>query len=200
MELRDALAQISEIREHVARTETFRGYRSEIVAFSALVAVVAAGIQAAYIPAPRQTPAAWLALWIAAACLCVTATGIEMAVRRRRIASAWAARLTWLAIEQFLPCLIAGALVTAAIARFAPESLFLLPGLWAVLFSLGIFASCRLLPRATFWVGGYYLLSSTAALACGQQALSPWGMIGCFGIGQALAAGVLYWFLERGDG
>ncbi len=200
MELRDALAQISAIREHVARTETFRGYRSEIVAFSALVAAVAAGIQAIWLPDPRQAPTAWLALWIMAACICVFATGLEMAARHRRAASPWTARLTWLAIEQFLPSLIAGGLVTAALARFAPESLSLLPGLWAVLFSLGIFASCRLLPRATFWAGGYYLLAGSLALASGEQALSPWAMLGCFGVGQALAATILYWFLERGDG
>lgn len=200
MELRDALAQISEIREHVARTETFRGYRSAIVAFSALVAAVAAGIQAIWLPEPRLSPTAWLALWIMAACICVFATGLEMAARHRRAASPWTARLTWLAIEQFLPSLIAGGLVTAALARFAPESLSLLPGLWAVLFSLGIFASCRLLPRATFWAGGYYLLAGSLALASGEQALSPWAMLGCFGVGQTAAAAILYWFLERGDG
>lgn len=200
MELRDALAQISEIREHVARAETFRGYRSEIVAFSSLVALGAATVQAVWISDPRRTPFAWLALWIAAAGICLTATGWEMAVRHRRAASSWTARLTWLAIEQFLPCLIAGALVTAAVARFAPQSLSLLPGLWSVLFSLGIFASCRLLPRATFWAGGYYLLAGALTLACGERAFSPWAMIGCFGVGQALAAGILYWFLERADG
>src|SRR6185437_11736127 len=108
----------------------------------------------------------------------------------------------WMAVEQFLPCVLAGGLVTAALARGAPESVALLPGLWAVLFSLGVFASCRLLPRATFWVGAYYLFAGVLALAFGrgEHALSPWVMVGCFGVGQAGAAVILYWSLERDRG
>ncbi len=202
MELRDALAQIAEIREHVARTETFRGYRSAIVAFSAMVAWGAAGIQAFWIGNPADSLFAWLALWITAAAICVVATGAEMAIRSRRQASPWAARQTWLAVEQFAPCLIAGGLITVTIARFSPETAWMLPGVWAVLFSLGIFASCRLLPRATFWVGAYYLFAGVLALALarGEHAFSPWAMIATFGVGQTMAAGVLYWFLERCNG
>ena len=44
MDLHEALTQISEIRQQVARTETFRGYRAAPVAFSALIACVAAGM------------------------------------------------------------------------------------------------------------------------------------------------------------
>ena len=46
MELRQALAQVSEIREHLARTEVFRGYRSLTVGFSGLVGLTAAAVQA----------------------------------------------------------------------------------------------------------------------------------------------------------
>ena len=38
-----------------------------------------------------------------------------------------------------------------------PAELWMLPGLWSILFSLGIFASYRLLPRETFWLAVYYL-------------------------------------------
>ena len=104
-------------------------------------------------------------------------------------------------MEQFVPCLVAGGLLTATLAVASPESLWLLPGLWQILFSLGIFASCRLLPRATFWVAVFYLASGIASLlfARGDAALSPWAMGVPFGLGQFLAAGVLYWTLERGD-
>jgi len=107
--------------------------------------------------------------------------------------------MTWLAVEQFLPCLAAGGLVTLVLACAAEESLRLLPGLWAVLFSLGIFASARLLPRAAFWIGHYYLAAGllTLLFAQGEYAFSPLAMAGTFGIGQALAAGMFYWALER---
>ena len=37
MELREALTQITEIRQQLARTEVFRGYRAMPVAFSGVV-------------------------------------------------------------------------------------------------------------------------------------------------------------------
>lgn len=42
MDLRDALAQIAEIRAHIAQNETFRGYRSATVAASGLLALLGA--------------------------------------------------------------------------------------------------------------------------------------------------------------
>ena len=75
----------------------------------------------------------------------------------------------------------------------------MLPGLWQVVYSLGIFASCRLLPRATFWVAVFYLGTGLAVLTLGHgdAALSPWAMGLPFGVGQLLAAAVLYRTLER---
>ena len=75
----------------------------------------------------------------------------------------------------------------------------MLPGLWAILFSLGVFASFRLLPRPTYWVGVYYLMAGACCLAWaqGEAAFSPWAMGLTFGIGQFLAAAILYWNLER---
>jgi hypothetical protein len=77
----------------------------------------------------------------------------------------------------------------------------MLPGLWQVLYSLGIFASCRLLPRATFGVALFYLAAglTSLTLARGDAAFSPWAMGLSFGIGQFLAAGVLYRTLECRD-
>ena len=58
-------------------------------------------------------------------------------------------------------------------------------GLWQIFYSLGIFASCRLLPRPTFWVAVFYLGTGLAvlALAHGEAALSPWAMGLPFGAG-----------------
>jgi hypothetical protein len=75
----------------------------------------------------------------------------------------------------------------------------MLPGLWSILFGLGIFASYRLLPRATFWVGVHYLVAGSFCLAWaqGEYAFSPLAMAIPFGIGQLLAAAIIYWTLER---
>ena len=201
MELRDALTQISEIRQQMARTEVFRGYRAMPVAFSGVLALGAAGFQSVWIPNPVEQMASWLTLWIGAAVIGAVAAGSEMVHRYRHSSSSWARDITWLAVEQFLPCLVAGGLVTVVLVRFAPEILWVLPGFWQVLFSLGIFASCRLLPRATFGVALFYLATGLAclALARGDAAFSPWAMGLPFGVGQLLAAVVLYRTLERHD-
>lgn len=112
--------------------------------------------------------------------------------------SAWSRDLTRLALEQFAPCLVTGGLVTIVIARSRPELLGVLPGFWQILFSLGVFASCRLLPRATWAVAVFYLGTGLICLSLGEAALSPWAMGLPFGFGQLLAAAVLYWNLERG--
>ncbi|MBX6315562.1 MAG: hypothetical protein IRY99_22010, partial [Isosphaeraceae bacterium] len=124
-----------------------------------------------------------------------------MVYGRRHRASTWRRYITWLALEQFIPSVVAGGLLTAVIATSAPEALWMLPGLWQVLFSLGIFASCRLLPRAIVAVAVFYLLAGLACLlyARDQAALSPWAMGLPFGLGQLLTAALLYWTLERGD-
>jgi hypothetical protein len=202
MELREALTQIAEIRLQMARTEVFRGYRALPVAFSGLLALLAGVGQAAWIGNPQESIAAYLTLWVGAAVLSALAAGAEMAVRMRTNSSALSREITLLAVGQFAPCLLAGGLVTIVLASVAPETLWVLPGIWQILFSLGIFASYRLLPRATFGVAVFYLAAGIACLMLGRgdNALSPWAMALPFGFGQLYAAAVLYWTLERGHG
>ena len=92
-------------------------------------------------------------------------------------------------------------MTTFVVALRASESAWLLHGLWGVLFSLGIFASYRLLPRPMFWVAVYYLFTGSLCLAFGQgeNAFSPWLMAIPFGGGQFLTAAILYWTMERND-
>jgi hypothetical protein len=199
MNLSEALDQISEIRAHMARTEVFRGYRSLTVGFSGVLAIAAAGGQAVWISRPAERLGSYLALWLSVAAVAATVAGVEMWLRSRATQSAVARRLSGLAVEQFLPCLVAGAALTAVIYQRAAEVAWLLPGLWCLLFSLGVFASYRLLPRLVFLVGIYYLACGVIVLsmAQGDAALSPWSMGVSFGGGQLLAAAILYFTLER---
>ena len=199
MELYDALSQISEIRARIAHTETFRGYRSLTVGFSGILGIAAGIIQAIHLPSPEQQISSYLTLWISVAAISLAVVSVELAVRCYFAVSPRTIRLTLLAAEQFLPCVVVGAVLTAVLASVAPESLWILPGLWAAVFSLGIFASCRLLPRPMFWVGVFYLCAGAACLAMGNgpHAFSPWMMAGTFGTGQLLTAASLYWTLER---
>jgi hypothetical protein len=199
MELRQALAQVSEIHEHLARTEVFRGYRSATIGFSGLVGLAAAMVQASWLPQPTERLGTYLALWIGAATINVVVAGVGVWSRARMAGMALARRTTIFAVGQFLPSLVVGGLLTLVIVERAGESAWMLPGLWALVFSLGVFASCRLLPRAVSIVGAWYLVCGVLALAWGQgeAALSPWIMGITFGAGQLLMAIILYVTLER---
>ncbi|HET6572513.1 MAG TPA: hypothetical protein VFG68_02845 [Fimbriiglobus sp.] len=202
MELREALSQIAEIRARAAVAERFRGYRSVPVGTSGALAVLAAVVQPHLVPDPAADVAGYLALWVTTAAVGAAAAGSGLLFRRWSARHPLSRELTLLAVGQFAPCLAAGALVTLVVARHAPESARLLPGLWQVIFALGMFASCRLLPRATAAVAVFYLLAGTVNLAvsAGPAAFSPWAMGLPFGVGQAAMAAVLYWNLERDDG
>jgi hypothetical protein len=78
----------------------------------------------------------------------------------------------------------------------------MLPGLWQILFSLGVFASCRSLPRPMLAVAIWYLACGLACLvlAKGAYALSPWAMGVPFLVGQMLAAILLKHSFGGGDG
>ena len=201
MELREALAQITEIRLRLARAEVFRGYRAAPAAFSGLLAFATAGIQAAFLPDPASHIAGYVALWVGAAALSAMTAGFAMMLHYRRAAAPLERQIAWLAAEQFVPCVVAGALLTFALAHFAEPSLWLLPGLWQILFSLGLFASCRLLPRAIAGVAVFYLATGVLCVAFAREehAFSPWAMALPFGVGQLFVGAVLYWTLERSD-
>lgn len=199
MELRDALAQISEVRMRMAETELFRGYRSLPIAFSGLLAVVAAMVQPFLIADPHREIGVYCALWFGVAGLSIAAAGLTMFLRDHFSGASQTREITLLALSQFAPALIAGGLVTLIVVKRIPEAGPMLPGLWQVLFSLGLFASCRLLPKASVAVALFYCGCGlvTLALVNSAWALSPCAMGIPFSVGQLGAAAVLYWNLER---
>lgn len=197
MELRDAISQISAIRAQMARGERLRGLRAVPVGMSGLMALAAAALQPALVADPAQQLGSYLLLWIGVAALSAATGFLEMAVRCRYSGSGLTRATVFLAAEQFLPCIFAGAAMTFVIVRTAPDQAWMLPGIWQILFGLGVFAFARLLPRPVFWVAAYYLLAGTCVLTLGPDALSGWAMGLPFGIGQIVTAAILYWTLER---
>jgi hypothetical protein len=194
-DLERALADIAEIRTQMARGAEFRGYGPMTVAATAVLAVAAGGAQQLWLPDPVGEVVGYLMLWIATAVVCVILIGSEMIARTRRIHSGIADEMIHAATEQFIPAGVAGALLTFVLFRFAPDTLWMLPGLWQLIFSLGFIASCRSLPKPMFAVGVWYLASGLGCLAFahGVQALSPWAMALPFGVGQLAMAAILYW-------
>jgi len=199
LDLNEALSEIGSIREQMARSSRFLGYGPRTHALTGLLALGVAACQVLWPAPPPYRVALYFALWIATALFALVMTGTETVVRSRRLHALLSLQMMHCAVEQFLPAIVAGGLLSVVLWRVAPESTWMLPGLWQVLFSLGVFASVRFLPRATFWVGIWYLFAGLACLVLcrGERALSPWEMGIPFGIGQLLVAGVLQ--LGRGE-
>ena len=164
-------------------------------------ALAAAGFQATWISRPAEQLSGYLTLWIGAAVVSAVAAGAEMGWRWRTAASPWAREKTWLAVEQFLPAGVAGVLLAILLWKFAPETLWMLPGLWQVLISLGVFASVRSLPRTIALAGAWYFLSGFTVVVIASQShtLSPWTMGLPFAVGQLLMAALLYFASGEND-
>jgi hypothetical protein len=195
--LDQALEEISAIRSQIARGTTFRGYGPAALTATALLAVGAAVAQATFITTPLVQVERFVWLWAGTALASLLIVGVEMVRRTRREHAGLADEMLWTAIEQFLPAGLAGGLVTLVLLAAAPEVSWTLPGLWQVIFSIGVFASCRFLPRATFFVGAWYLMSGLVCLAF-VRGLSPAAMGIGFGIGQLLGAVILHAHREDG--
>ena len=187
-----ALNDISSIRRQVAQSTEFRGYGPATLAGTGALAIVAAAAQAIWVPEPAEHAASYLSIWIATAALSATLIGAQMMARARRIHSGMADEMIRTAVEQFLPSVGAGALMTFVLVRFVPAVLWMLPGMWQVIFSLGVFSSCRFLPRPMAAAGAWYLLTGLFSISLADnRALSPWTMGISYGAGQLLVAAIL---------
>jgi hypothetical protein len=198
-DLNKALGDISSIRRQVAHSTEFRGYGPATLASTSLLAIASAAVQALWLQAPANHVPAYLAIWIWTAVLSASLIGMQMYARTRRIHSGMADEMIRMAVEQFLPSAAAGALITFVLVRSVPGSLWMLPGLWQITFSLGVFSSCRFLPRPVAAVGVWYLVTGLTCLSLGDnRALSPWAMGIPYGVGQLLVAGILI-FAAKGE-
>jgi hypothetical protein len=192
MDLSEALEQIDTIHAHLARGEQYRGYRPLALALSGLAGLLAALLQPLVVP--EADGSAFVVYWLLVALGCAVLAGATTLLGYLLHQDGFGRRQTRIVVRQFLPCLVAGAVVTAALVR--PErrdwAVSLLPGLWALLFGLGTVASLPYLPRLAGLVATWYLLAGVVLLhVAGGPVPSGWSVGLPFGLGQLLAALVL---------
>jgi len=189
-----ALADIVAIRTQLARDTLFHGYGPVTLAATGMLALLMAAAQAGWLDGPTSHPGAYFALWIGTAVVAAALVAVETVTRSRRLHSRLADELIHNAIQQFLPSAVAGLLLYLVLARCEPGSLWMVPGLWQMLVSLGIFSASRSLPGAISVVAIWYLACGLCclALASGGHSLSPWAMGLPFGVGQLLFAAIVY--------
>jgi hypothetical protein len=200
MELQKAIIQLNEIHAQITKTEFYRGFRTIPVALTGITAFLAALIQPYLIAA--NDPPAFVRFWSLIATLNIIYISVfivyDYQSRQTEIERQKARHV----LKQFSPTLIAGALVTAMMYPIQGDILYWLPGLWSLIFSLGLFACQPYFPKNTFWLGVYYLSASSILFmqVPTHQSLHPWGMGIVFGLGQLLAATIIYRELESNHG
>jgi hypothetical protein len=192
-----ALDQIAEIHRQIAKGEVYRGYRSLPIAASGAIGLAAAWLQPAVL-GPGD-PVGFVVYWAAIGIACAFVGSSEILHNYIVHEEASARRQTRKVVGQFLPSLVAGAAITICFAHLSETLVPLLPGLWAICFGIGTFASRPYLPRASGWVALFYYAAGFTLLwiARGATPVNGWWVGGTFGLGQLLAAAVLWWNLER---
>jgi hypothetical protein len=197
MDLSRALGQLADIHQQIAKGEIYRGYRSVPVAASGIIGLAAAWAQPPALGAgdPMGFVLYWTVIAVSAGLVGASEIIYNYVIHDDRAAR----RHTTRVVGQFLPSVLAGAIITASFVHLSAALVPLLPGLWAICFGVGIFASRPYLPRASGWVALLYYAAGVALLwiARGPEPLRGWWVGGTFGAGQLMAAVVLYWNLER---
>jgi hypothetical protein len=200
MRVSEALTQLDAIHDQLTKGEVYRGFQVPGVALGGVCGLAAAAVQGHFVPPGDAST--FVIYWVAVAIVCaLLGSGAALHAHFFR-EDAYARRRSRRVAAQFLPSVAAGAVATLAFWRAGPEFVAFLPGLWALLFGLGVFATRPYLPRAVGWVGLFYLAAGTFLLAAHEQSLatlSGWRVGGVFGLGQLGTALVLYWNLERSD-
>jgi hypothetical protein len=196
MEVRDALDRLDRIHDQLTKGEVYRGFRVPAVALVGCLGFCAAAGQAWVVPPGDAAAFVWYWSVVGAVGALV---GFGAAVRSYLFREGeFERRRTRRVMGQFFPCVLAGALLTAALARsesFVP----LLPGVWAVVFGLGVVAVRPHLPPAVGLVGAGYVVAGGVLLAWLPAEPSGWCVGGVFG-GWHLVTALALWVATGGDG
>lgn len=192
-DLNQALVEIRTIRRQVAQNTEFRGYGPATLFVTAVVAALMGVVQAYWLPEPATHPVQYVILWLTMGAFCAALIGTQMLTRANRLHSGMADEMVRMAVAQFLPAAVAGAILPFVLLHVAQNVFWMLPGLWQIIFSLGVFASCRCLPRPMLLVGAWFLLTGLACIGLGDtRSLAPFTMSGAYAVGMALVAAIHY--------
>ncbi len=193
MEVRQALADLAEVRERLATLQRFDGYSGRAAIVSGLVAIGAGLVQLAVAPHPHdaRSRGLYLAIWLV--CLGVALAinyGAILAWRERHQSLQAGAQFRTVGMS-ILPALAAGGVVTLGLVMRGLVDL--LPAMWCATYALGLFASRAMVPLAVVWVAVAF--GAVAALLLLLPSVDPlgwWIMPLAFGGGQiAIGAIVL---------
>jgi hypothetical protein len=196
MRVSEALEQIATIHDQLTKSEVYSGLRVWAVLVTGFIGFAGAIVQPFVIGSndPQGFVGYWLGLALVAGLI-----GVFPAFRSYYLRDDnFAKRKTIRIVLQFGPSLVVGGAMTIAFLRAGEALIFLLPGVWAMIFALGIFTIRPYLPRAIGWVALYFLLAGMFLVwKASHVGLSGWSVGGVFGVGHVAFALVLHFNLER---
>ena len=198
-DLNQALIDIRNIRRQVANATEFRGYGPLTLSVTAVFSLLGGAAQHLWLPEPATRPAEYVALWLIIGILSAALIITQMLTRADRLHSGMADEMIRMAVAQFLPAGITGAILPFVLLRVNSDVFWMLPGLWQIVFGLGVFASCRCLPRPMLMAGVWFLLTGLACVSFGgNRALAPAMMSVPYAVGMGYVAVVHYLLAKEG--
>ncbi|GAC1309625.1 MAG: hypothetical protein NVSMB19_23450 [Vulcanimicrobiaceae bacterium] len=198
MEVRQALADLAEVRGRLATVQRFDGYSGPAAIASGLVAIGAGLIQGWLAPQPHNLPERqiYLAIWLTCLGCALTINYGAIVVWRVRNRGAQAAMQFRTVGMSIVPALAAGGVVTLALVLRGLDDL--LPGMWCATYALGLFASRAMVPRDVVAVAvAFGAAAAVLLLVPHLNALAWWIMPAAFGIGQILIGAIVCADLSR---
>ncbi|QDT09230.1 hypothetical protein [Planctomycetes bacterium K23_9] len=201
MKLDEALEHLDAIKSVANRSNTFEGLRAFPTALTSLVAIAAACLQSGIVAQSTDPTRAFLMLWVSVAAIALVIVLADMVLRYYRDPTARERRMTLDVLARLSPAIIVGASITTVVFFTAIEIAWVLPGLWAALLGMGVFAASSLLPSSLQKVGIWYIGCGLAVLILGQGdwVMHPLTMAIPFGGGQVLAAGLMHINTANGE-
>lgn len=192
-EVEDALSQIAQIRAQLAIGTRFRGYAPEVLFVAAGLSMLAALVQMVWPERFATDALGYVTYWgtvLGGIGMLVFAEAIP---RTRNHHGEAAIRLLGSSLRLILPFAAAQAVIALVVCRYAPESTWLVPGLWLIVTALLASSAVPNLPSAILWVALWYFISGVAVLlAAGRShTLTPWMLGAPFALGNLAIALIL---------
>ena len=177
-DVEQAIAQVSDIRAQLAASTQFRGYAPEALVTIAIVCALLAVAQAMFPASLAANSKQFVVLWGGLLVGSNLLVALEAVSRSRWQHGGMAEAMMQSAMRSVLPFSAAGIVFAVVVWRFAPETVWIVPGTWLLLISLVAFSMHATMPRSIVWPALWYLFSGTTVLVLAGRSgqLSPWMM------------------------
>ena len=197
-----AQAEISAIRAKLLATTRFRGISPRFNTILGMLVLVVTALQTLRAPVSGVVDGAFILVWASVLGGCTAVTAVEAVARSRRLHGGMSRAMLLAVLGKVGPFTAVALALGHVVWLFAPDMLWLLPGLWLTLVGLLGISLLANVPRELVWVAFWYLLCGGVLLYRGglTGTLAPW-MVGIpLATGQLAVAYILNKSEEDDDG